>query len=207
MYRLILVGATKRILSRRRAVARAVARASLLAAVGVSTTVCWRAESPARRIVGSGCFRVAPSGPMSTRDSTKIATLFQLVRMDSTHMRWNSEVDSATRQLRYLYLSPVVENRGWSFNAWSKDAMSGSLRWWGGNGFSAVELVLTPVGRSLAGYATVGGDAPGGHPRYLGPVRADPAACGPLLHRRPSNPDSGWSTDGDTTPGNASSAR
>ena len=195
------------ILYHHRAMSRAVAGASLLVAFGGSATACRHAESTDHRRLDSGCFRVAPSGSMSTRDSAKIVTLFRLVRMDSTHMRWNSEVDSATRQLRYLYLSPAVETWGWSFNAWSRDAASDSLRWWGGNGFSAVELVLAPAGRSLIGYATVGGDAPGGHPRYLGLVRADPTACGPLLHRRPPDPDSGWSTDENTTPGNASGAR
>ena len=116
--------------------------------------------------------------------------------MDSTHIHWNSDVDSATMGLRHLYLLPEVESAGYAVNFWANDARSDSVHLWGGDGFRGVQLALAPHGHSLIGSATVGGDAPGGYPRYVGLVRADPVGCGPLLHRRAA--DAGWSTDDDT---------
>lgn len=182
-----------------RARQRALLCACLVTWGAAATLGCRRTGSYNGQSLRSECFRVTPAGPMRGRDSVKVAKLFRLVRMDSTHVRWNAEVDSATRELRYLYLDPEAESLGYIANFWAKDARSDSLHWWGGNGFSSVELVLTPQGHSLVGYETVGGDAPGGHPRRVGLVRADPVACGPLLlHRSPPDPDSGWSTAEDT---------
>jgi len=116
--------------------------------------------------------------------------------MDSTHIRRNTEFDSATRELRCLYLGFAAESSGYRANFWTKDERSDSVRLSGGNGFNGVQLVLTPHGNTLVGSATASGDASGVPPLYLGLVRADPVACGPLLHHRPA--DAGWSTDGDS---------
>lgn len=143
------------------------------------------------------CFRVTPTGFANGQDAANVAMLFRLVRMDTTHIRWATDVDPAMRALRYLYLDSAVEALGWHSNVWLDEPRSDSLRWSAGNDFRNIELVLTRHGRTLRGYATVGGDIPGVPRRVLGPVRADPVACGPLRDRRPPAPDSGWAVPAD----------
>lgn len=93
----------------------------LMVSTAVAALGCRRAEVDNSRFSGLECFRVVAAGPMSSRDSTNISTLYQHVRMDSTHVRWNSEVDSATRETRYLYLDSTVESWGYE-GYWAKDA-------------------------------------------------------------------------------------
>lgn len=179
-------------------------RACLMVSAVIAAFGCRRVGSDARRFPSRECFRVVAAGPMSSRDSTNIARLYRHIRMDSTHVRWN-EIAPGPPEMRYLYLDSTVESWGYR-GKWAKDERSDSIHWWAGNGFSGITLVLDPSDSLLVGYAIVGGDAPGGHPRNMGQVRAEPVDCGPLLHRRPPDPDSGWSSTEDTTrPGTQSS--
>ncbi len=182
----------------RRTVLQVRVRACLMVSTTIAALGCRRVGSDASSFSGRECFRVQAAGPMSSRDSTNISRLYRHVRMDSTHVRWN-EIAPGPSEMRYLYLDSTVESWGYRSNYWAKDARSDSLHWWAGNGFSGITLVLTPSDSMLVGYATVGGDAPGSHPRHMGQVRAEPVDCGPLLRRRPPNPDSGWSRAEDTT--------
>ena len=162
--------------------------------LGVAAAVgCTNAEPANNKSATSECFSVTPAGPMRRRDSVKLSKVFRIVRLDSTHIRWNADVDSTTRKLRYLYLDPKIESLGYGVNFWAQDSHSDTVHIWGGNGFAGVHLALARRGASLLGPATVGGDAPGVGPRFLGLVRADPVACGSLVLRRPA--DAGWSTD------------
>ena len=181
---------------------RTVLQVQLRACLMVSTTIaalgCRHVGSDASRFPARECFRVVAAGPMSTRDSTNISRLYRHVRMDSTHVRWN-KIAPGPPEMRYLYLDSTVESWVYRSNYWAKDARSDSVRWWAGDGFSGITLVLTPSDSMLVGYATVGGDAPGIPPRQMGQVRAEPVDCGPLLRRRLPDPDSGWSRTDDTT--------
>jgi len=152
---------------------------------------CGQPASPPRQTSAKDCYRVTPAGPMSQRDSIKISALFRLVRLDTTHVRWNAETDSVSRNFRYMYLIPEVESWGYQLNYWSERPPTDSLWLGAGTGFSAVVLTLAPHGRTLFGYAIVGGDAPV-PPQRMGLVRADPAACGALANRRPPKPDTTW---------------
>jgi hypothetical protein len=165
-------------------------RACLLVSTAMAAFGCRRVGSDANLFSGRECFRVVAAESMSARDSHNISTLYRHVRMDSTHVRWN-EIAPGPPAMRYLYLDSTVESWGYGPGYWAKDARSDSLHWWAGNGFSGITLVLIPSDGMLVGYATVDGDVPEIPPRHMGRVRAEPVPCGPLLRRRPPDPDSG----------------